>query len=311
MPWEVTTSYRGGTSRGPKAIYEASMQLDLFDRGFGAQINKGVTLLPEIESTLNNNDRLKPKAQELITHFNQDRELDSHMQSLKQEINESCESLQEKLRTICSHQLGKGKTVAVLGGDHSCPLGLLEALALHHPEGFDIFHVDAHADLRKAYQGFTHSHASIFFNALERTPPEVKLTQVAIRDFCEEEFSRIESDDRINCFYDRDIQKRILQGESWRQVSQPIVENLGNKVYISLDVDGLEPRFCPSTGTPVPGGLNYNQVIDLIEQIAKSGREIIGFDLCEVSPNPKNEWDAIVGARLLYQLCGWTLKTKV
>jgi agmatinase len=85
-----------------------------------------------------------------------------------------------------------------------------------------------------------------------------------------------------------------------------IIESLPEKVYISFDIDGLDPRFCPHTGTPVPGGLDFHEAVELIKAVALTGRKIIGFDLNEVAPGPNDDWDANVGARLLWQLSLWT-----
>jgi agmatinase len=92
----------------------------------------------------------------------------------------------------------------------------------------------------------------------------------------------------------------------WKKITEEIIEHLPGEVYISFDIDGLDPVLCPSTGTPVPGGLSFNEALHIIKTIVTSGRRIIGFDLNEVAPG-ETEWDANVGARLLYKLCGWTL----
>jgi agmatinase len=91
----------------------------------------------------------------------------------------------------------------------------------------------------------------------------------------------------------------------WPAQINEIVDSLPDKVYISFDIDGLDPRFCPHTGTPVPGGLDFHQAVALIKAVALSGRRIIGFDLNEVAPGP-DDWDANVGARMLWQLSLWT-----
>ena len=106
------------------------------------------------------------------------------------------------------------------------------------------------------------------------------------------------------------LSERKMQGESWSVLSDEIIQHLPQEVYISFDIDGLDPRFCPHTGTPVPGGLDLKEAFYLIKKVAQSGRKIIGFDLNEVAPGHTSEWDANVGARLLYKLCGWTLSCK-
>src|SRR5690606_18866656 len=95
-------------------------------------------------------------------------------------------------------------------------------------------------------------------------------------------------------------------GQSWNSLCQRILEPLPSAVYVSFDIDGLSPELCPGTGTPVPGGLSFEQACYLLVHIVRSGRRIIGFDLNEVSPgrDPNNEWNGNVGARLLFKLCG-------
>ena len=165
-------------------------------------------------------------------------------------------------------------------------------------------------DLRRAYEGFTFSHASIMFNVLERIPAVERLVQVGIRDFCEAEWNYAKAQgQRARIFLDADLQHRRHLGRPWAKSAQEIVAALPQEVWISFDIDGLDPRFCPHTGTPVPGGLDFAEANHLIAAVARSGRKIIGFDLNEVSPDPtgRSEWDANVGARLLYKLTAWTL----
>jgi agmatinase len=213
------------------------------------------------------------------------------------------------VRATATRHLDEGKLVAVLGGDHSTPLGLLDALAARYEgaeaDGFGILQFDAHADLRAAYEGFEFSHASIMYNALKIKPVQ-RLVQVGIRDICEAE-ARLadESNGRVTIFYDAYLQEERLNGTPWKKICKKIVANLPQHVYISFDIDGLDPKLCPGTGTPVPGGLEFEQACYLIKYVVKSGRRIIGFDLNEVAPGTDPDWNGGVGARLLYKLCNW------
>ena len=198
--------------------------------------------------------------------------------------------------------LNQQKTVGLVGGDHSTPLGMMQALSEKFGE-FAILQIDAHADLRIAYEGFEHSHASIMYNALKIKEVQ-KLVQVGIRDYCEEELNIIEnSNGRVKTFFDRDIKYAQYNGDSWDRIVNRIVNELPNQIYLSFDIDGLDPKLCPNTGTPVAGGFETEQVLFLLEKIVKSGRKIIAFDLNEVSPGVGNDWDANVAARLLYRIC--------
>lgn len=166
-------------------------------------------------------------------------------------------------------------------------------------ESFGILQIDAHADLRKAYEGFTYSHASIMYNAMQ-IEQITSLTQVGIRDICAEEVDFINANNNVHCFYYEKIKEEQYCGKTWQQQVAEIVATLPQNVYISFDIDGLDPKLCPNTGTPVAGGFEFNETVYLIKAVKESGKNIIGCDLNEVG---NNEWDANVGARVLYQLC--------
>jgi agmatinase len=138
------------------------------------------------------------------------------------------------------------------------------------------------------------------FNAL-KIPQVSKLVQVGIRDYCEDEKVLSDTSTRIHTFYDSDIKAQQYEGKTWSAICQQIVTTLPDTIYLSIDIDGLDPKLCPNTGTPVPGGFEFEQVIYLIQQVVKSGKKIIAFDINEVAPG-KDEWDANVGARLLYKV---------
>ncbi len=295
VPWEATVSYTTGTARGPEAILTASRQLDFFMREISDAWKMGVSM-PEIPVSI------RETSENLRILVDQFHESPGVSDVIPQKINEACETLNIYVKTLAADYLAQGKLVGVVGGDHSTPLGLIRALSEKH-DRFAILQIDAHADLRKAYEGFTYSHGSIMFNAL-KIPAVSKLVQVGIRDFCEAEYQLIQrSAGRIRTFFDDDLKSRLNSGNSWEVLCTEIIKELPQKVYISFDIDGLDPRYCPHTGTPVPGGLEYFHAVDLIKAIAISGRTIIGFDLNEVAGH---DWDANVGARLLWQLSCWT-----
>lgn len=305
VPWEVTVSYGAGTADGPEAILEASSQVDLYVRDIPHAWKLGLTMLPVSKGLKQENSKYRDLAVSYI-HWLESSEGDSIESSLKvipKAIDDVCEKLHIYIKSEARKYLNQGKMVALLGGDHSTPLGLIRALAEDYSD-FGILQLDAHADLRDSYENFMYSHASIMYNALQ-IPEVTRLVQVGIRDYCEEEVRVINKyGDRVQVYFDEDIQKHLLEGHSWKAVCDSIIKNLPANVYISFDIDGLDPRFCPNTGTPVPGGMDYQQVIYLIKALVKAGKKIIGFDLVEVSPGD-GEWDANVGARLLYQLSNY------
>ena len=307
VPWEVTTSYRAGTAGGPRAILEASRQVDLFDVDSGMPYRAGIAMLDESPDVRAWNREGRALAERIIATGG-DLGGDPALAAALERVNALGGQLNEWVRTEAGAWLDAGKLVGVVGGDHSTPLGLIAALAARHP-GLGILHVDAHADLRRAYEGFTWSHASIMYNVLEHVPGVERLVQVGIRDLCEAELEVIHaSAGRVCTFFDDELAARRFCGESWSSQCESIVEALPELVYLSFDIDGLDPSHCPATGTPVPGGLSFQQAAFLIAQVVRSGRTLVGFDLNEVAPGA-DEWDACVGARLLYKMIGWTLRS--
>ena len=223
--------------------------------------------------------------------------------SLK-EINEGTLFLNSWVYEQTIELLNQDKLVVLLGGDHSTPLGYLKALAEKHGD-FGILQIDAHCDLRDTYEGFVYSHASIMYNTLREVPQVTKLVQAGIRDYSEGEWQYIQTNsNRITTFFMKDIVERQFEGETWKQIEEDIVSQLPDKVYLSFDIDVLDRKLCPNTGTPVPGGLEFQEAVYLIKKVVQSGRKIIGFDLCEVTSGD-NDWDANVGARMLFQICHW------
>ncbi len=308
VPWDATTSYRAGASAGPRAIFDASMQVDLFDAEVGKPYERGVAMLPESSELRAWNEEARAAAEDIIEAGGRV-EGNADLEKALARVNKLSESVNEVVYLETKRLLGQGRIAAVLGGDHASPYGAIRAYAERFP-GLGILHVDAHADLRRAYEGFQFSHASIMENVM-RLEGVSRIVQVGIRDFCEEEVERIaHSGGRVRTFFDVQLaaaRSRGALGESFTQA----VAALPEAVYVSFDIDGLDPSLCPHTGTPVPGGLSFHDASALLGAVAQSGRRIVGFDLNEVAPGEDDdEWDANVGARLLYKMIGWTLRSR-
>ncbi|MBD1869289.1 agmatinase family protein [Cyanobacteria bacterium FACHB-471] len=301
VPWEVTVSYGAGTAAGPQAVLDASRQLDLFDFDNPDGWKQGIFMAEIPQSIQQKSDTLRQDATRIIQHMEQGEQVEDspELVELLQTINQESEAVNQWLFEQSQMAMAQGKRVAVIGGDHSVPLGNLRAIAHHHPN-FGILHIDAHADLREAYEGFEFSHASIMFNAL-KLPQLSKLVQVGIRDLSHDEVKLIQqSNGRVSAYYDPMLKQKLYGGISWLELCKQIVAELPQQVYISFDVDGLDPKLCPTTGTPVPGGLELEQTFCLFREVVHSGRQIIGFDVVEVG---NAEWDGNVGARIVYKLC--------
>jgi len=314
IPWDATTSYEAGTHRGPLAIHNASPQIDLYDLQTNSEPYLcGLHMLKPPTELYKWNTLARKKVLSITKKLNPEEE-HPKLTPQHKEVNK----LSEKLNTWTYKQskliLKDHKICAIVGGDHSTPFGALQAIS-ENEKNYGILHFDAHFDLRRAYQGFTHSHASIMYNALESFPEIEKIIQVGIRDFSLEEFEYYKSlEGRSIVYFDSHIQEKKYNGASFDKIADEIVSQLPNKIWISFDIDGLDPQFCPNTGTPVPGGLHFYESLYIIKKAVLLGKKIIGFDLVEVSP-PKNksntsEWDANVGMRLLYQISAWCLKSQ-
>ncbi len=295
VPWEVTVSYKKGTAKAPARVLEASGQVDLYDPEVKDLWKMGISMEPISKLWVKKNKELRVKAERYLDALADGKKINAKDLA---EINSECRKLHTWVKNEVLRFIKNGKQVALLGGEHSTALGILEAMAETH-KSFGILQIDAHHDLREAYEGFIFSHASIMWNAM-KLPQISKLTAVGIRDYGENEVQVVKnSKGRISAFYDRDMANDMSAGATWKEICKKIVATLPQNVYISFDVDGLDPKLCPNTGTPVAGGLEYEQALYLIEQVVASGKKIIGFDINEIGDG---EWDANVGARLLYRL---------
>jgi agmatinase len=311
VPWDVTTSYQAGTSKGPSAILEASAQIDFFDLDFVDAYQAGLFMKKENLKVKKLNTEGRILAKKIIDADDEHLKKSKILQKSLIKVNQICEELNLEIYKQTKAILAKNKISVVVGGEHATPFGAIKAYAEKYPN-LGILHFDAHSDTRIAYMGFENSHASIMHNVMEKIPGISKLVQVGIRDFCEQEFTYTKNNKKIEMYFDQTLARRKMSGENFKKIAEEIVSKLPSNIYISFDIDGLDPRFCPNTGTPVPGGLDYQEVMLIIQEIVSSGKKLVGFDLVEVAPNQKdknNEWDANVGMRLLYKMTSASLAT--
>lgn len=294
VPVQHSTSYRRGTRGAPDAVLQASHQVDLHDRVTGDAWTAGIAMATAPAWIAERDAALEVLVDRLHRGDPIDRApIDAFGARVRDWVHGQARGL---LRTQ--------QIPAVLGGDHSAPLGLIAALGEQGPLG--ILHIDAHADLRRAYEGLTYSHASVMWNVLHQVPGVERLVQVGIRDYGRAEAQRIQDDARIQTWFDHDLAWDRAAGMSWLDQVRRMIDPLPARVYVSFDVDGLQPHLCPGTGTPVPGGLTWHHATVLLHALQESGRTVVGFDLCEVGTG---SIDAIVGARLLYRLACTAIRT--
>jgi len=312
VPWDATASYGKGASRGPQVILEASTQLDFYHPKLDNAFETNVFMTPVSEDWLELNDHLCAKAVDYISFLEDGGQLkdNTYFQEVVQEISDAQHALRNHLKERAKELLDQGKIVAILGGEHSTPLGLIEALNDRN-RPFGILQIDAHADLRNAYEDFEQSHASIMFNVLERCSNVTKLVQVGIRDIASSEVELIEQNrGRVRTFFDWELKDEQFAGKTWAEQVKEIISELPQEVYVSFDIDGLLPELCPNTGTPVAGGYRLEEISYLLFELVHSGKKIIGFDLNEVAPGDSGDWDANVGARALWNLVCMTEKSR-
>lgn len=309
VPWEVTCSYKDGTANAPDAIYKESHQIDLLDNNLGSEWEKGIFFMQAPEYLYDANSVQRRHALQIINHYEHgDKNLTDRHHKILNEINNSCKEMNtyvsEKSKSIHKDE----KISALLGGDHSTAYQHIKEVASRE-KNMAIIQIDAHADLRKSYMGFEHSHASVMRQVAEQVSGLSKIVQLGIRDYCKEEADFMSSSPLFSTHFMSDIRQYLFKGNSLNTYYYNVIDSLPEKVYISLDIDGLNPSLCPNTGTPVPGGFEFYEIIQLFKMILASGKKIVGFDLCEVGSANETNWDANVGSRLLYQLCIHTLKS--
>lgn len=235
VPYEESVSYGGGTSLGPKAILEASWQLETWD-GKSKPCDLGIHTLPPID--------MVGDAAEII----------------------------DRIAAATTAILKAGKFPVVLGGEHTVTYGVIKGYLDAGIKDFGVVQIDAHADLRDAYEGNPYSHASVMKRVVDEGIP---LYQLGIRAYCEEEM-QIREQHGVH-FDDADY----LVPKGIDHVALP--DDFPKKVFFTLDIDGMDPSIFPSTGTPVPGGLGWYQTLALFQSVVDQ-REIIGFDVMEFAP---------------------------
>jgi agmatinase len=199
----------------------------------------------------------------------------------------------DRVEQACLGPISDGKFVFTLGGEHSVSLGAVKALARHH-EKFSILQIDAHLDLRDTYEGSPFSHACV----ARRLAELGSLVQVGVRTGCPEEIQAI-IDLKLKPLWGYQIP--TLSQSEWIQRT---IEQLSPKVYVTVDVDGLDPSVIPATGTPVPGGLSWYQLLALLRSVGEQ-RQVIGCDLCELAPIPGQHASDFAAALLVYKMIGY------
>ncbi|MYM64382.1 agmatinase [Pseudomaricurvus sp. HS19] len=255
VPYEESVSYGGGTAKGPAAILQASWQLETWD-GKGHPCREGIHTLPPVDT------------------------------------DGTPEAVVERIAAATEAIVRAGKFPVVLGGEHTVTIGVIRGLLAAGVEDFGVVQIDAHADLRDAYEGNPYSHASVMKRIVDE---DIPLFQLGIRAFCEEESKT------RKVYGVKHLDAEVLVPKNVTSFELP--EDFPSKVFFTLDVDGLDPSVFPATGTPVPGGLSWYQTLSLFEAVAQQ-RDIIGFDIMELAPIDGFHAYEFSAALLTYKMMG-------
>lgn len=306
VPWSATASFGGGAERGPELISSASSQMDFFSIEEDDIRDKDVYFQKSEKWVYDLNQKTRKEALPVIQL--EEKAPGDFSPALIDKINKACAQMKDWVFQQSRNIHESGKLFGLVGGDHSVSEGAIQYFSKAYKGDFGLLHIDAHADLRRAYQGFKHSHASVMYNVMKgngEQPVPAVLTQVGVRDYCKEEFLFIQASSNIHTFFDSQLKAQLFEGQTWKSIVEKIINILPEQIYISLDVDGLQPHLFPHTGTPVPGGLSFEQACYLLLKLKQSGKKLIGFDLVEVA-GPSSDSHLLDGqnaARLLYKLC--------
>lgn len=258
-PWDVTVSYGAGTALAPDALIEASTQLDLYDASAPGAWLGGIATADIDYSLLEESRKLRADAERVIEHLEEGGAPDDErIERRLRRINEGCAAMNDNIYRQARQWLSQGKVVGLVGGDHSTPYGLIRAVA-EKESSLGILHIDAHCDLREAYEGFEFSHASIMFNVLRDLPQVRKFVQVGVRDYCDAEAERAASDGRISMFDSRSLARAGFAGTTWAESCRRIVDELPRwSISVSTSTDSPS-NIVPIRALPFRAALLLNR----------------------------------------------------
>ena len=258
VPYDSTTSYKGGARHGPKAIIAASRQLEDYDLELDRDLSEvGICTTPEIEPDVSGPEAMVARVERVV-------------------------------RSVA----GPGKLVGLLGGEHSITTGAVKALKGLYPD-MSVLYLDAHADLRDEYMGTPWGHASV----ARRLHGLCDLVQVGVRSLSAAERRFIREVGLPVTFWPP-------SGSDKDELPSRVLEALSPRVYISIDLDVFDPSIMAAVGTPEPGGMGWEDVTGLLRAVGER-REIVGFDVTELSPEEGPEACAFTAAKLTYRLIGY------
>ena len=301
VPWSVTADYGRGATYTPDAVIEATARCGNYDAWSGVSL-EGRVATAEIDYNIQELSEQLGRDAERVAQVGEGSSFtgDYALRKVKS-INEGFDAMHRSTYEQTLRYAKQGKTVAVVGGDHSVSYGAVKAVAECN-EGLGVLFVDAHTDFVAEGEVFNFSHRSIARNIIEDIPLVERLVAVGVRESSRGESERVGGESKVELFPAESLAQARFEGKSWGEQCREIVERLPQKVYISFDIDALKIEFCHNTNAPVPGGMTFDEAIYLINSVVASGRKIVGFDITEVVPHLKNTMDATVAARLLAKM---------
>jgi agmatinase len=264
IPYEATVSYGTGTRNGPRAILEASRQVELYDREFGDEpaLAYGIHTLPALAANV-----------------------------------ASPEAMVDAITAYALEHLRPGKLLFGLGGEHTVSAGLARAVREVYGD-FVMVQIDAHSDLRDEFEGSRFSHACVARRVLELG---AEVVQLGIRAISREEAELIgEERGRLKVFFGEELRA----GDGYLEELAARVS--GKQIFLTIDVDGLDPAIMGATGTPVPGGLSWWQALDVVRTVARAGT-VVAADCVELAPQPGQHACDFVAAQLVYKAMSYML----
>lgn len=308
-PWAVTSAAGQGAAYTPDAIIDASTTVSLYDIVSQTSID-GKVATADVDYDLQESSlQFGGDAAKVVSHIEDGGTLTGDYFARKVvRINLGFRDMHRSVGKRVFRFADKGKIVGVVGGDHSVALGAVRSISAVHP-GLGVLFIDAHSDLRPSGKIFDYSHLSVARNIVDEVAQVSKMVQVGVRDISLEEIEFAERHPKITLFCHEQMTADRFAGHSWSQVCDDVVAQLPEKVYISFDIDALSPECCPHTKRPVAGGMTFDEAVCLINRVASSGRQIVGFDLTEIVPVMDSGVDAAVGARMLVKLCAAAIKS--
>ena len=265
IPYEATTTYRKGCEEGPDALIDASSQVEIYDEELQREIGADTGI---------------------FTYY--------PIADTRRNPSLSAEQMLEVTTETVSQLIADDKFVIAIGGEHAITTGVVRAYQRAQEEPFTVVQIDAHGDLRHEYEGSLHNHACVMRRIVDMGLPTLA---VGIRSICREEADLIR-ERQLPVVWARDIDR----DRKW--VENAIQQILTEKVFLTIDIDGIDPSLVPGVGTPEPGGIGWYDTLHFLRRLCES-RTVIGCDVMELAPVVDSVVSEFTTAKLVYKLIGY------